>query len=58
VNDMSSVNAEVRDHCDFKGSIVELHIYSKCNLHFKKPKFIPVIFYNLANYDSHLFIKI
>jgi len=26
-------------------------------LNFKKPKFTPVIFHNLTNYDSHLFIK-
>ena len=28
-----------------------------CNSKMKKPKFIPVIFHNLQNYDSHLFIK-
>lgn len=27
-----------------------------CNLQFKTPKATPVIFQNLANYDSHLFV--
>ena len=31
--------------------------HNKCNLAYRKPKFIPVIFHNLAGYDSHLFIK-
>lgn len=32
-------------------------VHYKGNLPFKKPKFTPVIFHNLANYDSHLFVK-
>ena len=28
-----------------------------CNRAFKKPKFTPVFFHNLAGYDSHLFVK-
>ena len=28
-----------------------------CNLKFKKPMILPVIFHNLSGYDSHLFIK-
>lgn len=36
-------------------SIEELH--KKLQPTFKKPKFTPVIFHNLARYDSHLFIK-
>ena len=40
-----------------RGSIVEPPTYKLCNLQFKKPKFTPVIFHNLANYDCHLFIK-
>ena len=30
---------------------------NECNLNYKIPKHIPVIFHNLANYDAHLFIK-
>lgn len=28
-----------------------------CNLNYQTPKFIPVFFHNLSNFDSHLFIK-
>lgn len=30
---------------------------NSCNLNYKVPNFIPVIFHNLSNYDAHLFIK-
>ena len=30
---------------------------NECNLNYRAPKFIPVIFHNLAGYDAHLFIK-
>ena len=46
----------MRDHCHFTGKYRgAAHV--KCNLQFKKPKFTPVIFHNLAEYDSHLFVK-
>ena len=32
--------------------------YKNCNLNYKIPKFIPVIFHNLTSYDADLFIKI
>ena len=47
---------KVRDHCHFTGKYRGV-AHLRCNLNFKKPKFTPVIFHNLANYDSHLFIK-
>ena len=47
---------KVRDHCHFIGKYRGAAHYL-CNLQFKKPKFTPVVFHNLANYDSHLFIK-
>ena len=47
---------KVRDHCNFTGKYCGAAHY-KCNRQFKKPKFTPVIFHNLANYDSHLFVK-
>ena len=50
-------NDRVRDHCDvsgkFKGAAHEV-----CNLKYKVPKFLPVVFHNLSRYDSHLFIQI
>ena len=52
----SLINDKVRDHCHFTGKYrgAAHYIY---NLQFKKPKFAPVIFHNLAGYDSHLFVK-
>ena len=47
---------KVRDHCHFTGKYRGAACIS-CNTQMKKPKFIPVIFHNLQNYDSHLFIK-
>src|SRR6056300_692760 len=31
--------------------------HNACNLNYKIPKHIPVIFHNLAGYDAHLFVK-
>ena len=46
----------VRDHCHLTG-IYRGAAHNKCNLQYRKPKFIPVVFHNLSGYDSHLFIK-
>ena len=49
-------NCKVRDHCHFtcryRGAAHKI-----CNLKFRKPNFMPVVFHNLSGYDSHLFIK-
>ena len=49
-------NDRVRDHCHlsgkFRGAAHEI-----CNLKYNVPKFFPVVFHNLSDYDSHLFIK-
>ena len=29
----------------------------KCNLQYKIPSYIPIVFHNLSGYDAHLFIK-
>ena len=47
---------KVRDHCHYTGKYRGA-AHNKCNLKFKKPKFIPVVFHNLSNYDAHLFVK-
>ena len=46
----------VRDHCHFTGKFRGA-AHNKRNLAYRKPKFFPVIFHNLAGYDVHLFIK-
>ena len=46
----------VRDHCHYTGKYRGA-AHNKCNLRYKKPSFIPVVFHNLSGYDSHLFIK-
>ena len=46
----------VCDHCHlsgkFRGAVHEI-----CNLKYKVPKFVPVVFHNLSGYDSPLFTK-
>ena len=44
------------DHCHFTGKYRGA-AHNSCNLKYRKPKFIPVVFHNLSGYDSHLFIK-
>ena len=46
----------VRDHCHFTGKLRGA-AHNSCNLSYRKPKFFPVNFHNLAGYDVHLFIK-
>ncbi|XP_074029419.1 uncharacterized protein [Leptinotarsa decemlineata] len=48
---------KVRDHCHVTGKKRSHAAHSKCNLNFKIPNFIPIIFHNLSGYDCHLFIK-
>ena len=47
---------KVKDHCHltgkYRGAAHEI-----CNLKYKEPSFIPVVFHNLSGYDAHLFVK-
>ena len=47
---------KVRDHCHFTGEYRGA-AHFECNLKCKKTLILPVIFHNLQDYDSHLFIK-
>ena len=47
---------KVMDHCHYTGKYRGAAHYS-CNLMYKIPNYILVVFHNLAGYDAHLFIK-
>ena len=50
------VKCKVRDHCHYTGKFRGA-AHSKCNLEYKVPNFIPVVFHNLSGYDAHIIIK-
>ena len=47
---------KVRDHCHYTGKFREAAL-SICNLRYKTPKEIPVVFHNGSTYDYHFIIK-
>ena len=49
-------NRKVKDHCHYSG-IYRGVAHSLCNLQYKIPSYIPVVFHNLSGYDAHMFIK-
>ena len=49
-------NRKVRDHCHYSG-IYRGAAHSLCNLQHKIPSYIPVVFHNLAGYNTYMFIK-
>ena len=49
-------NLKVRDHCHYTG-LYGGPTHSLCNLRYKIPSYIPVVFHNLSGYDAHLFIR-
>ena len=49
-------NRKVRDHCHYSGKCRGA-AHSLCNLQYKIPSYIPVVFHNLAGHDAHMFIK-
>ena len=46
----------MRDHCHYTG-LYRGPAHSLCNLRYKIPSYIPVVFHNLSGYDAHLFIR-
>ena len=47
---------KVRDHCDYTGRFRGA-AHSICNLHYKIPREIPIVFHNGSTYDYHFMIK-
>ena len=47
---------KVRDHCPLTGKYGGAAL-SDCNLKAKQPEFVPLMFHNLSNCDSHLFFS-
>ena len=52
----TQTNLKVRDHCHYTG-LYRGPARSLCNLRYKIPSYIPVVFHNLSGYDAHLFIR-
>ena len=47
---------KVRDHCHYTGKYRGA-AHNNCNLRYKIPKEIPVVFHNGSTYDYHFIIK-
>ena len=54
--DFNNNNGKVRDHCHFTGKYRGA-AHNTCNLRYKIPKNISVIFHNGSTYDYHFIIK-
>ena len=52
---VTQTNLKVRD-CHYTG-LYGGPAHSLCNLRYKIPSYIPVVFHNLSRYDAHLFIR-
>ena len=52
----SSLECKVRNHCHFTGKYRGA-AHNTCNLRYKIPKYIPVIFHNGSTYDYHFIIR-
>ena len=49
-------NRKVRDHCHYTGLYREA-AHNDCNLKYRIPDHVLIVFHNLSGYDTHLFIK-
>ena len=54
--EFQELNPKVRGHCHYNGQY-RRYAHRSCNLAYKIPSYIPVVFHNLSGYDAHLFIR-
>ena len=54
--DFQELNPKVKDNCHYTGQC-RGPAHRSCNLRYKIPSFIPIVFHNLIRYDAHLFIS-
>ena len=54
--EFQELNPKVRDHCHCTGQY-QGPAHRNCNLRYKVPSFIPIVFQNLSGYDAYLFIR-
>ena len=54
--EFSEDDTKVRDHCHYTG-LYRGPAHRSCNLRYRIPNHIPVVFHNLSGYDAHLFIR-
>ena len=47
---------KVRDYCHYNGKY-RGPVHRDCNLRYKIPNYIPIVFHKLSGYDAHLFIR-
>ena len=52
----SKKGPKVRDHCHYTARY-KGPAHRNCNLMYRIPSYIPVVFHNLLGYDTHLFIR-
>ena len=55
-NNNDKKNYKVRDHCHYTGKYRDA-AHNICNLRYKVPKEIPIVFHNSSTYDYHFIIK-
>ena len=55
-NNNDKKNYKVRDHCHYMGKYRGA-AHNICNLRYKVPKEIPIVFHNGSTYDYHVIIK-
>ena len=55
-NNNDKKNYKVRDHCHYTGKFRGV-AHNICNLRYKVPKEIPIVFHNASIYDYHFIIK-